>query len=178
MRQVDHAEPRANVVIAQGQFALGTAPDRVISTILGSCVAVCLWDPAAAVGGMNHILLPQGERDRLGPLNFGASDMERLLNALLKAGAVRRRLRAKAFGGAAMVTGLSDIGSQNVAFVRRFLRSEGIPCVAESLGGTRARRVQFWPTSGRARHRFVGRARVSEPTVPAIRQANGVEFFD
>lgn len=166
-----------SIVVSQGEYALGNTPSRVISTILGSCVSVCLWDSEARLGGMNHILLPSDAGGGLGALGYGASDMERLMNALLKRGADRRRLVAKAFGGAAVVSGLSDIGARNAAFARDFLRAEGIPCVAESLGGTRARQVRFWPYSGRVQHRFVGEAAVRDEIPARSKPANDVEFF-
>lgn len=172
-RATPFSEP-SSVIITQGEFALGRTPDKVISTILGSCVAVCLWDAEAGVGGMNHILLPSDGGG--GAARFGASDMERLMNALLKVGAMRGRLSAKAFGGASIVSGLSDIGAKNAAFVREFLRTENIPCHGESLGGTRARQIRFWPHSGRVQHRFVGMAEVETTAKPAPR-ANGVELF-
>jgi chemotaxis protein CheD len=103
----------ASLVITQGEFAVGDSPDMVISTILGSCVAVCLRDPILRIGGMNHILLPNAAGGRIGAVSFGASDMERLMNALLKRGAMRSRLEAKVFGGAAVVSGLSDIGAEH-----------------------------------------------------------------
>ena len=173
-RSIPCSDP-SNVIITQGEYALGRRPDKVISTILGSCVAVCLWDAEAGVGGMNHILLPN-DGGGLGAVSFGASDMERLMNALLKVGAMRSRLTAKAFGGASIVSGLSDIGAKNAEFVRAFLRTESIPCLGESLGGTRARQIRFWPHSGRVQHRFVGMSEVIAPVKPAPR-ANGVELF-
>ncbi len=163
--------------IAQGEFAVGDRPETVIQTILGSCVAVCLRDPVMGLGGMNHILLPDGGPGRIGAASFGASDMERLMNALIKRGALRERLEAKVFGGAAVVTGLSDIGARNAAFVRSFLAAEGIVTLSENLGGDRPRQVRFWPESGRAQHRFVGLTEVNEPRVPETARGNGVELF-
>jgi chemotaxis protein CheD len=149
----------------------------MISTILGSCVAVCLRDPVLRVGGMNHILLPDMGAGRIGAANFGASDMERLVNALIKHGALRDRLEAKVFGGAAVVAGLSDIGRRNTAFVRAFLAAEGIATLSESVGGDRPRQVRFWPESGRAQHRFVGVTEVNEPRPPQAARGNEVELF-
>lgn len=162
--------------IAQGEQAVGAAPDDLITTTLGSCVAVCLWDPVKCVGGMNHILLPdeEGSWSRLN--NLGGTAMDRLVNALAKSGADRARLRAKVFGGAAMIAGLSDIGERNATFALEYLAREAIPCDAKSLGGRAARQVKFWPHDGRARQRFVtefnepNHDRVVEPT-------NGVELF-
>jgi chemotaxis protein CheD len=164
-------------VIAQGEFAVGDRPETVIQTILGSCVAVCLRDPVMRVGGMNHILLPDGGAGRIGVASFGASDMERLMNALLKRGAMRDRLEAKVFGGAAVVAGLSDIGARNAAFVRSFLAAEGIVTLSENVGGDRPRQVRFWPESGRAQHRFVGLTEVNEPRPSAAPRGNEVELF-
>lgn len=76
--------------------------------------------------------------------------MELLINDKLKLGGRRERLRAKAFGGVRMVSGLSDIGQANCDFTLNFLAKEGIVCEAKSLGGGLARRVMFWPASGRA----------------------------
>lgn len=163
--------------ISQGEHAIGTLPHEVISTILGSCVAVCLWDGRVRMGGMNHILLPDDAGGKLGAMSFGASDMERLMNALLKRGADRKRLQAKMFGGAAVVAGLSDIGARNADFVRGFLSAEGIPLSSENVGGTRARQVRFWPESGRAQLRFVGYAEVDEPRRAPVAKANDVELF-
>lgn len=138
--------------IVQGEQAIATDPNAVLSTLLGSCVAACLRDPVAGIGGMNHFLLP-GDR-------FGASGnaerqgvhaMELLMNGLLRRGAQRSRLEAKLFGGARMMEGLTDIGEQNARFAERFLSAEGIPIVGSSLRGNRGRRIQFWPVSGRAR---------------------------
>jgi chemotaxis protein CheD len=165
------------IFIAQGEHAIGSVPSLTISTILGSCVAVCLHDPQARIGGMNHILLPDDGGGRLGAVSFGASDMERLMNALLKRGAERSRLQAKVFGGAAIVAGLSDIGARNATFVRSFLSSEGIPTLSENTGGDRARQIRFWPESGRAQHRFVGLTEVNETRPTAPPKPNGVELF-
>jgi chemotaxis protein CheD len=166
-----------NVYVAQGDYAVGSRPDMVISAFLGSCVAVCLWDAASRTGGMNHILLPDPAGGRMRAVGFGASDMERLLNALLKGGATRVGLEAKMFGGAAVVAGLSDIGAQNADFVRGFLSAEGIPLVSEDTGGTRARQVRFWPASGRAQFRIAGLAEAAAAQRAPPRRGNDVELF-
>lgn len=162
--------------IAQGEQAVGESPDAVITTTLGSCVAVCLWDPVVRVGGMNHILLPETAGSWSEVHNLGGTAMDRLVNALSKSGADRGRLRAKVFGGAAMIAGLSDIGCRNTTFALEYLGREAIPCDAKSLGGTAARQVRYWPHSGRARQRFV--LHFHEPTTENQRSTvNGVELF-
>lgn len=141
--------------IVQGDFRISNRAEDTFTTILGSCVATCLCDPVAEVGGMNHFLLPDGARGGGDLKRYGLHAMELLINALLKAGADRRRLQAKIFGGAAMHDGLKDIGRSNAEFARRFLAVEGIECIAENLGGTQGRRVRYWPTTGRAQLRMM-----------------------
>jgi len=133
----------------QGQYRISSEPGETLSTILGSCVACCLRDPHLGLGGMNHFLLP-GEGATANSVSYGVNAMELLINGLLSRGAQRERLQAKLFGGAQVVKGLGDIGSQNAVFAQDFLKSEGIPCVGQSLGGSRARRLRYWPVSGRA----------------------------
>ncbi len=146
---------RRKINIVQGEHHVANDPDVMLTTILGSCVAACLYDPVAALGGMNHFLLP-GDRPGTdlgqggGAMRYGAYSMELLVNGLLREGAQRHRLRAKLFGGARMLKGLTDVGDANAAFAERFLREEGISVVGGSLRGDRGRRIQFWPTTGRA----------------------------
>lgn len=162
--------------IAQGEFITAKGMEASISTILGSCVATCLYDEATQTGGMNHFLLPDGSGASLNSARFGVNAMELLINALIKAGANRNRLKAKVFGGGRMIAGLTDVGQKNAEFVLDFLRREGIECTGQSLGGTQARRVEFWPGTGRARQRLLGETRVVE-TPPVVVVGNGVELF-
>jgi chemotaxis protein CheD len=144
------------VHLIQGEYRISDAPDLLFSTLLGSCVAACVRDPLAGVGGMNHFLLPGGEGHD--GLRYGVHAMELLVNGLLKRGARRERLEAKLFGGARLSDNLTDVGDQNAAFAERFLRDEGIRFVGGSLRGEQARRVQFWPVSGRARQVLLSRS--------------------
>lgn len=162
--------------IAQGEFAVGAGPHLSISTILGSCVATCLYDEDRKLGGMNHFLLPDGFGATMNSARFGVNAMELLINALIKEGARRGNLKAKVFGGGRMIAGLTDIGQKNAEFVLDFLRREGIECTGQSLGGTQARRVEFWPGTGRARQRLLGETPVVEK-VPQLEAGNGVELF-
>jgi len=143
--------------IVQGQQHVDSDPNVVLTTILGSCVAACMWDSQAGIGGMNHFLLP-GKVTPARPgggapssLRYGVHLMELLVNALLRKGAARDRLQAKLFGGACMIRGLTDVGAMNAAFAEQFLAAEGIAMVGGSLRGENGRRIQFWPTTGRAR---------------------------
>lgn len=165
--------------IAQGEYATARGVEASISTILGSCVATCLYDETTQLGGMNHFLLPDGAGASLNSARFGVNAMELLINALIKEGASRSRLKAKVFGGGRMIAGLTDIGQKNASFVIDFLKREGIACIGQSLGGTQARRVEFWPGTGRARQRLLGETQVVEtPILPAVAVAsNEVELF-
>ncbi|PJI84940.1 CheD activator of MCP protein methylation [Yoonia maricola] len=139
------------VTIVQGDYAVSGDPSVVMSTVLGSCVAVCLYDREAGVGGMNHFLLAGTGETRGGDMRYGVNAMELLINQLLRAGAERYRLQGKLFGGARMTAHARDIGQSNATFAQDFLKQEGIPCISHSLGGEQARRVQFTPTTGAAR---------------------------
>lgn len=136
--------------VHQGEFAVESDGATVLTTTLGSCVATCLYDEEAAVGGMNHFLLPGIDQAGAEENMFGVNLMELLINNLLRIGADRRRLKAKLFGGGRVIEHSGQIGEKNASFARRFIADEGIPCVSESLEGNAGRRVRFWPTTGRA----------------------------
>lgn len=154
---VDDPGPPIKVHVTQGESHVSADPNVVMTTVLGSCIAACLRDPSTGIGGMNHFLLPDsGDNRKDGDaVRYGAYAMELLINGLLKKGARRDRLEAKIFGGGKLFDGLSDVGASNAAFAERFLRDEGIPIVSSSTGGLSARRVEFWPASGRVRQRLV-----------------------
>lgn len=146
------------VTIVQGEAKASTDPRVEMSTILGSCVATCLFDPVAQVGGMNHFLLaepPAHVRNQTFDSDYGLFLMELLINEMLALGANKSRMRARLYGGANLNPDLSPIGTANAAFARQFLERENIPKVFEDLEGTQARRIQFRPASGQVRARLV-----------------------
>jgi chemotaxis protein CheD len=156
--------------VVPGGQEIAAAEGDVLSTVLGSCVAACLRDPVARVGGMNHFLLPGEDAGQGGPstddMRFGAAAMEFLINALIKRGGLRSRMEAKIFGGAVMIAGSAEtaVGSKNADFVQRFLAREGIPVAAKDLGGQRPRRVNYEPATGRAWINWLAPQRVSAIT--------------
>lgn len=167
----------SRAVITQGEHMVSSDPLLTISTLLGSCVACCLWDEGMRVGGMNHMLLTQ---HRTSVDDFaGVNAMELLINDLLKQGARRNKLQAKAFGGAQMVSGLSDIGPANSAFILHFLDAEGIACKSHSLGGSSARQLLFTPTTGAVKMKMRKDGAPSElvAPAPAAPEGNGLELF-
>jgi chemotaxis protein CheD len=139
------------VPVVQGEFQVSNDSGVVLSTVLGSCVSVCLFDDRAKIGGMNHYLLAEGDLSESGNLKYGAYAMELLINSLLKKGAARANLSAKIFGGARMSGRFATIGPRNAEFAVSFLKGEGFPVLSQDTGGQSARRLNFHPTTGQAR---------------------------
>jgi len=159
---------RPGVKLLPNEF-FTTNEDMVLVTVLGSCVAACIQDRAAGIGGMNHFMLPDDGADvghtAAGSMRYGAYAMEVLINELIKAGGRRDRFEAKVFGGAAVLAGMTtmNIGDRNSAFVRRYLATENIRIVAEDLQGSHPRKVAFLPHTGQV---MVKKLRLAqEPTV-------------
>ena len=136
------------VNVIQGEYAVSTGTDDRMTTVLGSCIAACLYDPVQKVGGMNHFLLPEAKNSQANSVKYGAFLMELLVNELLKSGAVKSRLRAKLYGGGKMNQSFGDVGQRNIEFGRRYLHNENILIEFEDVGGAQARRISFSPTSG------------------------------
>lgn len=125
----------------------------VVKTLLGSCVAVCFYDPIARVGGMNHFMLPRGGGGDGDSPRFGVHAMDCLVGATMKAGGDRRRFVAKVFGGAHVLQGAESrdgVPRQNIEFVQGYLEAEGFPTLAADVGGYWPRQVVFHTATGRA----------------------------
>jgi len=125
-----------------------------ITTLLGSCVAACLFDPTTGVAGMNHFLLANQRYSKSMPVSvteagrYGVHAMELLINSMLHLGANKKSIRAKAFGGGLVLGTISHdnflcVGDVNARFIKEFLRNEGIPLDAEELGGDQGRVIRF-----------------------------------
>lgn len=171
--------------IMQGE-ARASGDERVLmSTVLGSCVSTCMFDPVAKIGGMNHFLLAEPlDKSKVSQFDssYGLFLMELLINEMIKLGAVKHRMKARLYGGANISSGLGPIGTANAAFARKFLRDEGIEKVFEDLEGTQARRIEFCPANGRVRARLVGEAAsvpvpTRKPQVAAQGHIGSVELF-
>ena len=145
------------ISVVVGDCVVSAEPDVVITTTLGSCVATCLFDPEAGIGGMNHFLLADSADDRLSAsARYGGAAMEQLINRMLGRTGRRDRLRAKIFGGGAINGFNSSVGNNNVEFVMSYLAYEGIPTISWDVGGTQARGVRFFPVGGRTQRRLLG----------------------
>ena len=123
--------------------------DILIMTTLGSCIAACLWDREAKIGGMNHFMLPEGDA---GSGRYGSFAMELLINEMIKRGATRSTIEAKVFGGGAVISGMNSInvGERNTAFVLDYLKTERITVVSKDVMDIYPRKVCFLPASGKA----------------------------
>ena len=156
--------------INPGGWAVET--ERPITTLLGSCVAVCLYDPKLRLAGMNHFLLPSRAKsagDDADVILAGDYSMEVLLNTMLNKGAAKQRIVAKAFGGGTIVTSiLMAIGERNAEFAKEWLDREGIPLAAQDFGGTWSRKVIFTPDGGDA---FCRRLPISQPGLQDVVRA-------
>jgi chemotaxis protein CheD len=136
-----------------GHVLVSRIPSRV-TTILGSCVAVGIWDPATAIGGLNHFLLPQSRQQGPPSNRYGDEAMRALIDEVVAAGGRRRGLQAKMFGGACVLPSFQasgrHLGAQNVEAARRVLLEAGIPLAAADVEGERGRKLIFQTHDGAA----------------------------
>lgn len=171
-------QPRpVRLTVMQGQARVSGDPRVELTTVLGSCIACCLFDPTSHVGGMNHFLLAEPKGGRGVDEHYGAYLMEVLINEMLAYGASRTAIRAHLYGGANMHSGMTRIGMANATFAVNFLERERVPLVRSSLGGVHARRVDFRPTRGQARFRLVDDSIAQQPTERPAATRGEVEFF-
>ena len=164
-----YRDPSSGRVIAKllpGDFYV-TREDEVLDTVLGSCVSACIRNPKTGVGGMNHFMLPHprnGERvDSWGSVassatRYGSASMEQLINKILNSGGTRTDLEVKIFGGAKVLAAVTDVGQNNVEFVRLFLKQEGLKVVSEDVGNVTPRHIQYFPVTGKVRVKHLGNA--------------------
>lgn len=146
------------VPVVLGHHRISSRSDDMLVTTLGSCVAACVHDPVARVGGMNHFLLPGMPEgcEAIGiATRYGSVAMERLINDLLNRGAHRERLEVKVFGASRVIHTSLDVGSANAAFVLDYVKREGLLLAGQDLGGPIGRRVHFFPTTGKAFRRLL-----------------------
>ncbi len=163
----DRTRMKEVVIIEPGEYHT-TDQDRVIQTVLGSCVSVCLKDEQAGLSGMNHFMLPEAANSN----NIIASDagrygiqaMELLINEMILRGAERSRLKAKVFGGGhvlKMAESSKSIPAANAKFALSFLSMENIPVLAKDLGGTSGRKILFFASNGKVQVNILTKSALS-----------------
>ena len=123
----------------------------VICTVLGSCIAACLWDRTLNIGGMNHFMLPEGDSSDVSG-RYGSYAMELLINEMIKLGARRETMQAKIFGGGQVMANFTtmNVGERNTDFVTQYLQTERIPIVSEDVLDIYPRKVVYFPATGKA----------------------------
>jgi chemotaxis protein CheD len=156
-RYYDQISEMTVVKVFSGDCYSTTEPGEMLVTVLGSCIAACIRDPIAKVGGMNHFLLPNSSNVGDSPTRYGAYAMEKLINDLLKKGAQKSRLEVKVFGGGNVIQSSAKIGDKNVNFIRQYCKDEGLKIVQEDLGGLSPRRIHYYPETGKVMMRKLGR---------------------
>lgn len=145
--------------ILPGEYYV-TVNDELITTVLGSCVSACIRDPKFGIGGMNHFMLPIDKRDDASSwgsntisaaTRYGNFAMEHLINGILKNGGVRKNLEVKIFGGGRIIGKMTDVGVNNINFVREYIDNEALNLVAENVGDIFPRKIMYDPKTGKVK---------------------------
>jgi chemotaxis protein CheD len=182
----DHHFQFNAVKVLPGEYFVANE-NLVVMTVLGSCIAACLWDSRTRVGGMNHFMLPDGDSADVSG-RYGSYAMELLINEMLKLGARRETLQAKVFGGGQVMHNFTtmNVGERNTAFVTNYLQTERIPIVSEDVLDIYPRKVVFFPATGKAMVKrlahthpesLVGEARGNAATVAKTTAGGSVDLF-
>ena len=146
-----------HIVITPGEYFVSNR-NIIISTLLGSCISACLYDPVNHIVGMNHFMLCNSRYSKDMPCcisdagRYGIHAMELIINGMLSLGANRQFIKAKVFGGSSLFCLENDsdsffcVGEVNSRFILEFLKNDGFPLIACDLGGDRGRTIQFSST--------------------------------
>jgi chemotaxis protein CheD len=150
----DHSYNAMVIKVLPGEFVVTSEPSDMLVTTLGSCVSACIRNPYTGLGGMNHFMLPSSNNRTAwagssAVLRYGNHAMETLINEILGSGCAREELEIKVFGGGNVTNGTNLIGSDNAEFVLEYLHNEGLKIKSQDLGGTRPRRIHFFPATGK-----------------------------
>lgn len=146
----DHHFQYNAVKVLPGEYFV-TGENMVICTVLGSCIAACLWDRNLNIGGMNHFMLPEGDSNDVSG-RYGSYAMEVLINEMIKLGARRESMQAKIFGGGQVMANFTtmNVGERNTDFVTQYLHTERIPIVSADVLDIYPRKVVYFPMTGKA----------------------------
>jgi chemotaxis protein CheD len=140
-----------------GQYMITSVP-ALVSTVLGSCVSVCLWDGTAGIGGMNHYLLPGTENDEPGNMNRGITSIQLLIRSMLNRRATIENLEAKVFGGCNSLykeNNFFKVGERNAAIAFEILQDFNIHISAKHVGGSYGRRIIFDTGTGKVKMKLL-----------------------
>lgn len=143
----------ANFYLYPGSLFAHSRP-YMVSTILGSCVSICLWDPVLRIGGINHYLLPLWNGEGLPTPKYGNVAIERLIERMLSIGSTKNNLKAKVFGGSSLFntsSGLLNIGQRNIQIAIDLLMEKNIPIISQDVGGSEGRRVLYFTHEGKVK---------------------------
>ncbi len=150
--------------ILPGEYYV-TSNEEIISTVLGSCVSVCIRDSSRGIGGMNHFMLPEKKRIPGEHWDFHSSDvatrygayaMEHMINDIIKFGGNRKNFEIKICGGSRIIHTMTDVGAKNIIFIKDYLKTEGYSVTNEDVGGLHPRKVRYSPQTGRLQIRKLG----------------------
>lgn len=153
-RYVDKAMGVITAKILPGEYYV-TRNEEMITTVLGSCISVCIYEQKTGIGAMNHFMLPQssGNNDAEDLMSesfrYGDVAMERMINDLLRNGADKDSIVFKAFGGGQIIKQMTSVGERNIKFLHKFMVMEGYKLTASDLGGPHPRKVNFFPKTGK-----------------------------
>lgn len=162
---------RTRIFLLQGQIYCQRQP-ALVSTILGSCVSLCLWDPKAGFGGINHYVLPgSGAAAEAENTRYGEVAIDLLHRRMLQFGADSGALQAKIFGGASVFplgASQTTVGTRNVELAIARMNDLGVPIIEQETGGDVGRQLVFDSGSGKVTARIIGQTAASDKVSPAI----------
>jgi len=158
-----HAPVSSNAGLLHAGQVFVSSEGQSVVIILGSCVAVCMWDPSQGIGGATHYMLPTWDEKGMPSPRYGNVAISILLRKLLEAGAVRGQLRAKIFGGGCLFDSMREpnankeqhLGSRNVDIALAMLSKAQIPVVSTEVGGDRGQRIVFRADTGHSLRNFL-----------------------
>lgn len=126
-----------------------------VDTILGSCVAVCLFDQKIKIGGINHFMLPLWNGEGLASPKYGNIAIDKLIEKMIKNGSSRDNIIAKIFGGANQINSSINVGEKNILIAREQLSAHNITIVAGDVGGTLGRKIRFDTGNGQVLMKYL-----------------------
>lgn len=138
---------------------------HLVTTILGSCIAVCVYDPVIKVGGINHFMLPLWNGQGLASPKYGNIAIERLLEKMLSLGCSKNNLQAKVFGGGEVIqTSVTqfNIGARNIKLAMEMLDELKIPVIGQSVGGKLGRKILFNTETFEVKQKYIQKSIIGE----------------